>query len=509
MDPYKMKVIKHVIYFILLSCAVTNAQFTNWNWAFGDSCGIKFNSTGIDSSYITSVNARGTCASISDASNNLLFYASSPDYNIWNSFNYERGAVYNNNHQVMQNGLYIKTSAWYHEMVILPDPGNANEFYIFTAGVTSTINPGLRYSKVDLSQNGGLGAVTQKNILLYPNPINDGLLAIKHGNGRDWWLIYKHSDFQSDTIQTLLVTPNGITITAGQPLGAFIESGFYRFAMNPGGTVLAGISIRSVIELFDFDRCTGLLSNHRYIRNNIGSTDLKERFWSVEFSSSGRYLYVATADWTSYLFQFDLQNAQPWQSKVLLDSIDVPLAPASTIRRAPDNRIYRSIAWNNGTSFNYPYPDTAWNIYNTHLSVINYPDSGGLVCDYQPFSVFLPGCRTYLGLPNNPDYTLGPVIGSPCDTLSVGIIENEATEQLVVAPNPFKDQFKVTPIHGVFSANTKYEIYDMLFQKGGEGRIDGENNAMIRAENLLPGVYLLKLFSGTKPFRVKIVKADN
>ncbi|MBK7888816.1 MAG: T9SS type A sorting domain-containing protein [Bacteroidetes bacterium] len=504
-----MKLFKYVICCILFSCYSSNAQFTNLNWAFGDSCGIKFNSAGIDSNYITSVNARGTCASISDASGNLLFYSSSPDYNTYVSGSSNQfGVIFNKIGSVMQNGLNLMSSGWYHEMVILPDPGNANEFYIFTAGVTSTTNPGLRYSKVDLSQNGGLGAVTQKNILLYPNPINDGLMAIKHGNGRDWWLIYKHSDFQSDTIQTLLVTPNGITITAGQPLGAFIESGFYRFAMNPGGTVLAGISIRSVIELFDFDRCTGLLSNHRYIRNNIGSTDLKERFWSVDFSSSGRYLYVATADWTSYLFQFDLQNAQPWQSKVLLDSIDVPLAPASTIRRAPDNRIYRSIAWNNGTSFNYPYPDTAWNIYNTHLSVINSPDSGGLSCDYQPFSVYLPGCRTYLGLPNNPDYTLGPVIGSSCDTLSIGIGENESTEQLVVSPNPFRDQFTVRPIYGVFSANTNYEMYDMLFKKVGEGRIEAENNAMIRAENLLPGVYLLKLFSGAKPFRVKIVKAE-
>lgn len=494
---------------MLFSSYSSNAQFTNWNWAFGDSCGIKFNSTGIDSSYITSVNARGTCASISDASGNLLFYSSSPDYNTYVSGSSNQfGVIFNKIGSVMQNGLNLKSSGWYHEMVILPDPGNMNEFYVFTVGVTSTTNPGLRYSKVDLSQNGGLGAVTQKNVMIDPMQINDGLLAIKHGNGRDWWLIYKHGDPPNDTISRILLSPAGLSILNGQQIGTFMESSAYRLAINPIGNLIAGVSLRSVIELFDFDRCTGLLSNHRYIRNNMGSTDEKEEFWSVEFSSSGRYLYVATADWTSYLFQFDLQNAQPWQSKVLLDSIDIPLAPASTIRRAPDNRIYRSIAWNNGTSFNYPYPDTAWNIYNTHLSVINSPDSGGLACDYQPFSVFLPGCRTYLGLPNNPDYALGPVIGSPCDTLSVGIIENGSNEILLVTPNPFRVQFTVNPINGIFSANTKYEMYDMLFQKVGEGRIDGENNVMIRAENLLPGVYVLKMYSGKKVFWQRVVKAE-
>ncbi|MBP7244487.1 MAG: T9SS type A sorting domain-containing protein, partial [Bacteroidia bacterium] len=57
--------------------------------------------------------------------------------------------------------------------------------------------------------------------------------------------------------------------------------------------------------------------------------------------------------------------------------------------------------------------------------VINQPDSLGLACDFQPFSFYLGGARTYYGLPNNPDYELGAWVGSPCDTLTVGINENE------------------------------------------------------------------------------------
>jgi hypothetical protein len=43
------------------------------------------------------------------------------------------------------------------------------------------------------------------------------------------------------------------------------------------------------------------------------------------------------------------------------------------------------------------------------------------LCDFQPYSFNLGGKRTYLGLPNNPDYDLPALVGSPCDTLvSIG-----------------------------------------------------------------------------------------
>jgi hypothetical protein len=502
MDPHTMKA-TIILFWLMLSTSL-NAQFTNWNWALGDSCGMRFTSTGIDSNYITAVNARGTCASISDVNGELLFYAASPDYNIWNSFIYERGAIYNKNHLVMQNGLYIKTSAWYNEMVILPDPGNVNEFYLFTAGITSTTNPGLRYSKIDLSQNGGLGAVTQKNVMLDPMQINDGIIAVKHGNGRDWWLIYKHGDPPNDSICRVLVTPSGISMQSVQKIGTNMESGFYRLSINPEGNLIAGVSIRSVIELFDFDRCTGLLSNHRYIRNNIGSQDDKEYYWSVEFSGSGRYLYVATADWTSYLYQFDLQNTNPWSSRVLLDSIDIPLAPASTIRRGPDNRIYRAIAWNNGLSYNYPYPDSAWNVYNTHLSVINHPDSSGLACDYQPFSVYLPGCRTYLGLPNNPDYTLGALTGSPCDTLAIGI--EELKEEIVrIVPNPSTTEIKIESSTKTIRPGTPYRILDITGRTKLTGHLQSETST-INVQPLAPGAFLLEIFTQYGYSKARFVK---
>jgi hypothetical protein len=51
-----------------------------------------------------------------------------------------------------------------------------------------------------------------------------------------------------------------------------------------------------------------------------------------------------------------------------------------------------------------------------------------LACDFQPFSVNLGGQRTYWGLPNNPNYEAGSLVGSPCDTL-VGMGESPQIQQ--------------------------------------------------------------------------------
>ncbi|MBK9637574.1 MAG: hypothetical protein IPO63_07065 [Bacteroidetes bacterium] len=69
------------------------------------------------------------------------------------------------------------------------------------------------------------------------------------------------------------------------------------------------------------------------------------------------------------------------------------------------------------------------NITSDNLSVINQPDSTYPACDYQQFSFYLGGQKAYAGLPNNPNYELDTLHGSPCDTLTaVGL--NDVFPQL-------------------------------------------------------------------------------
>ena len=171
-------------------------------------------------------------------------------------------------------------------------------------------------------------------------------------------------------------------------------------------------------------RCTGVISNPVTIQPESTQAPWPG-LWRAEFSPSGNILYVtrlpAVVTDSSRLFQYDLLAPNISSSKVIL--WETPwLTTMCHLKRAPDNKIY--IATNLAQV--YPYQDTMYTTSNMNLSVINSPDSLGFTCDLQPFSFYLGGKRSYVGLPNNPDYDLPALAGSPCDTL-VSINESANT----------------------------------------------------------------------------------
>ncbi|MBL0341880.1 MAG: hypothetical protein IPP71_13635 [Bacteroidetes bacterium] len=70
---------------------------------------------------------------------------------------------------------------------IVPMPGDSMKYYLFSIGVTS--GPGFSYSIIGMAQNSGLGEVIQKNVMLESFNAVDCIAAVKHGNGRDWWVL--------------------------------------------------------------------------------------------------------------------------------------------------------------------------------------------------------------------------------------------------------------------------------------------------------------------------------
>ena len=162
----------------------TSAQKQNSIWCFGDSAGIDFNDPVNPVPIITSLDTRGSCASIADSLGQLLFYA-----NTRATLPGKTTRIWNKNHQLMENGDSIMGRGWYNELIIIPYPGSPTKFYLFSSGVTGTI--GMYYSVIDMSENSGLGKVTLKNVQLETYRAWDGIAAVKHANGRDWWLITK------------------------------------------------------------------------------------------------------------------------------------------------------------------------------------------------------------------------------------------------------------------------------------------------------------------------------
>jgi hypothetical protein len=381
-----------IIVFIFIALGV-KAQFKNNVWCFGDSAGMKFDQGTIQLFNSSTLTVGGSC-SISDSSGNLIFYTNTDYYQMWIQGYVALGVVWDRNHNLMQNGDTLVGGLTFQEQVIVPWPDSPNLFYIFTAGIFTPY--GFWYSVVDMSQNGGLAAV-------------------KHGNGRDWWVFFRRWDTVNDEYYKYLVSPSGITGPFIQNTGTTTDNGFMHTAFSKDGAKYLVCDYRGLIELYDFDRCTGFFTNVTQIETEQLPGSFPAYF-GCEFSASGRYIYVSSNnDVESSIVQFDLWAPNISASKDTIVYLTIP-PTGGLLKRGPDDKIYFSCVYNDGINL-YPYPESATSIYNLNLSVINSPDSAGSACGFSPFSFNLGGNETYWGLPNNPDYDLPALAGSPCDTL--------------------------------------------------------------------------------------------
>lgn len=439
-------------------------------WCFGDSAGIDFNNLNNPVPISTGLRTRGSCASISDTSGNLLFYTNDRT----NTAGNYTTLVYNNQHSIMPNGDSIVGEGWYNEIIILPMPENDSLYYLFV--ISTALGPkGLYYSVINMNADSGRGDLISINNQLIPLAMTDCLNAVKHGNGRDWWIIARRYDGSNATTNnqffSYLISPAGITNYQVQSVGSMHNTGLGQISFNKEGNKICFNSYKGTLELFDFDRCTGLIYNPQllYLENISGPWPALR---SSAFSSNSDYLYLSTSPDTTYLIQFDLSASNITASADTLWTLPYPHYSGGMLKRGPDDKIYLSSCYQTGL-LTYPYPDSIYNPINMNLGVIHSPDNLGSACDFQPFSFYLGGKRTYWGLPNNPDYDLGSILGSPCDTL-VGIapplINISDTELLVYYDIGWQAAF----INGHHLKGTKQnlKVYDicgkLIFEENGK-----------------------------------------
>ena len=120
----------------------------------------------------------------------------------------------------------------------------------------------LKYSIIDMTYNNFNGKVTEKNTLLQDS-ISEQLLAVKHANGRDWWLIGRK--INSDTIIKFLVNPTGISGPFYQEIGSRFYQQVGENAVSSDGNRIAYVCNYGNISLMNFDRCSGQLSDRKSV----------------------------------------------------------------------------------------------------------------------------------------------------------------------------------------------------------------------------------------------------
>jgi PKD domain len=253
---------------------------------------------------------------------------------------------------------------------------------------------------IDQTGNNGLGAVIEKNILLVSDTLaNAGLTATKHANGRDWWIVVP--EIVSNRYHTLLITQDTIFQLFSQPIGVvwppFTDITSQAVFLNDGSKYLR-FSDEVGLQIFDFDRCSGLFSNPELI-----NFDFDEGYFSgLAASRSSRFVYVSDR---LNLYQYDLRSTDIESTKTIIDTYDNFTNPYAcdffNPQLAPDGKIYLG-TWGGCKN----------------LHVIKHPERKGLACDFQQHGITLNTFHVG-GLPNNPNYRLGPLDGSPCDTLGI------------------------------------------------------------------------------------------
>jgi len=315
--------------------------------------------------------------------------------------------------------------------IFLPYPDDTNRYALIhhSATFNGLYSPTyeLFLTAIDMTLDSGLGGVILKNNIILSDTLNWGIAACKHANGRDWWIVAMKDS--SDIIFKLLLTPNGISSVSSQQL-------FYlplawgnpaQLTFSKDGQMLCSNTYDPMIGsssalLFDFDRCTGMFSNTRVIPLTTSSA-----LWGLAFSSSGKYLYACSSQ---KIFQIDT------------DSLTVDTVATYDGFFSPDTNCCATTFWNMYLAANGKIYVTSGSGVQ-HIHEINYPDSAGLACDVQQHAINL-GIYNLRAVPNHPNYYLGPVVGSVCDSLT-GMQElwNEITN-FSVRPNPNNGNFNIS-----------------------------------------------------------------
>ena len=348
----------------------------SWHWQFGFHSALDF-SSGTPVASSSAMNALEGCASISDSNTGALLFYTDGD------------TVWDKNNNIMPNGtgLIGGNGTSTQSALIIQQPGNSNLYFLITCDAGFYAGTmGVHYSVIDRTLNGGLGDVIVKNKILTPPPATEKLTAVKHCNGKDFWIITHSYNsnafnaylFSASGIDTIPVISNAGTIQQGpnNEVGGYLRP-------SPNGKKLAyAIEYISVFEIFDFDNSTGKVSNPVSVTYpgtiGLNGTHLP---YGVAFSPDNSKVYVS--DFKGFIFQYDLSSNVPANIIASQTTINTGLYGLGAIQLAPDGKIYLTV------------------YAQKFLSVINNPNAPGFSCNFQTNGVnLLSTDSAAFGLPN-------------------------------------------------------------------------------------------------------------
>ncbi len=394
-------------------------------------------------------------------------------------------------HSIMQNGDSINWGVQWDPFgfelpfstISIPDLSHEGIYYYFYSNVDTTyVNTfqfsieHILYSVIEENANNGLGTVVSKDDTLINGVFLAYPAAVKHANGRDWWIITP--DWLESKYNTHLLGENGISSPFVQDIGykptdQVDATGNKLF--TPDGTKYLDYDAKNGIRLFDFDRCTGLLSNPQ------NCDILYYQLGGAAFSPNSRFLYVTQGH---YLLQYDLAANDLCSSVDTIAYTDNDYLLLYLVL-APDGKIYIH-------TYQQAIPV---------MQVIHNPNLKGDLAQFEWNALTLP-CDNIAEIPNYPNYRLYDIPGSPCDTLGIddpNVATQEApVKKIAIFPNPASDMI-YADVSGLQANELHYTISDIT------GRVIRtaaapvfQEKISISCAGLADGVYFLSLFAENK-----------
>jgi len=408
------------------------------------------------------------------------------EYWYWNSFT-----------GTMNNGMPIKQSS-----LALPVPGFEDEYIIMsTTAALEYINIGQVIADKIFTHRvkstvEGLDVIYSNQSLLNGERLTPGgLTAIRHANGRDWWINFGRVNAGLEYLEGMhqyILTPNGLDYYGFQNFEFPVYGkGSGQFCINQDGTKFI-IAINRLTNhpfnliMFDFDRCSGEFSNmiiKESLEDGIST--------GCAVSPNNKYLYVSNA---FQIYQYDLEAEDIFSTEQLIGVVDTAILHpyfitiAGNAQLAPDGKIYFA----NGNS-------------TTVLNVIHHPDSAGLASGFEQGGFEL-GVYNFRTIPNFPNYCLGALEGSPCDTLGWTYdnckVDSVVSVQEVAAADKYKLQIHPNPSTGATTLSLpeagRLAVYDLqgrLIQQrvisSAELELDYKGNYPLHTTNLPAGMYVV------------------
>ncbi len=459
-------------YFLFSLCLLINlnlrAQPATYNWYFGVNAALNFSSGSPVALSNSMMQAVEGCATLSDNNGDLLFYT-------------EGNMVWAANHNLMPNGTGLNGSLTCSQSaLIVPHPGNSSQYYIFTPPDQFNASP-FSYSIVDMTLNNGLGDVTIKNSPLF-SPSTEKVTAVRHADGVSIWVIghaFNSADFYAYEITTLGINAPVIS-TSGTVHGGSNQNNIGIMKASPCGDKLAlTIFDDAIVEVFDFDNFSGVVSNAVQL-----GTFTQGNAWGLyglEFSPAGSRLYV-TQERPAILVQYDIWAGSPSAMIASADTIvALPLLETfASMQLAPDGKIYIS------------------RFTETFLAAINNPDGLGTSCNFADQVVSFSQGTAAHGLPN--------FVSSYFCEQSTGIIETD--ERLVIYPTPVSEVLFIVS-DKLFSEGEvsirMMNITGQVFSFSDLKRING-TTISINLEQLASGMYVIEIFNGRDRIIRKLFK---